>query len=410
MLAGILLGYSSFFAKGQPVYQLHHQVDNLTFVQVLNASVPISDLKSIEADIIVLDFFGTWCGPCIKALPHLAGLQKEFGKNMKVLLISNESEVKLRNFIDKRAGLPFPVVRDADHLFTNSFAPPSYPYTVVLNKDRKIIGIGHAADINANTINTWLTGEMQTMKNSTVPSTPVPVVSLATSNRLVQLSQNFVYATKTDGLTDSLVKAIGDISYQHLVDSLASDEEKIAFWINLYNAFTHAILSKHPDKFNNRNQFFKAKQIAIAGKKFSLDFIEHGILRRSKIKWGLGYLNKWFPGKIEKQLRVEVLDYRIHFALNCGAKSCPPIAFYNPENINPQLEQAALFYLQNEVSYSESENTLYLPAIMSWFRGDFGGKKKMIALIKRNGIIQKEIHPTIKFKAYDWTLYTNNFK
>ncbi len=408
LLIGIIGIFFSHAAKGQEVFKVNQQVENLPFQQVLNMKVPVTKLNNIDAEVIVLDFFGTWCGPCIKALPHLADLQNEFGKAMQIFLISNESEAKLQSFIDKRPGFQFPVVRDVDQMFTKKFAPPSYPYTVVLNKDRKIIGIGNAAEIDAATIKGWLNGEIQTTDEMVNQSTG-NITSLLSSNRLVQLSQNFIYATKTDEPIDSLVKAIYDISFQQLVDSLASDEEKIAFWINLYNGFTHSILSKNPDAYKKRNQFFKAKQIGVAGNKLSLDFIEHGILRRSKVKWGLGYLNKWFPGKMEKQLRVDALDYRIHFALNCGAKSCPPIAFYNPENLNPQLEQAQLAYLQNEVSYNQDENKLYLPAIMSWFRGDFGGKKQMIALVKEKGIIKNELKPKIKFKKYDWTLYTDNF-
>ena len=39
-------------------------------------------------------------------------------------------------------------------------------------------------------------------------------------------------------------------------------------------------------------------------------------------------------------MAVDVIDFRIHFALNCGAKSCPPIAFYSYDKINDQLDLA----------------------------------------------------------------------
>lgn len=70
------------------------------------------------------------------------------------------------------------------------------------------------------------------------------------------------------------------------------------------------------------------------------------------------------------------MDYRTHFALNCGAKSCPPIAFYKPEELNEQLDMAMKVYLQNETTYNQAKNIVELPAIMGWFRRDFGGKKK----------------------------------
>ena len=124
----------------------------------------------------------------------------------------------------------------------------------------------------------------------------------------------------------------------------------------------------------------------------------------------MGYLKKIFPRKTEKQLRVSVLDYRIHFALNCGAKSCPPIAFYKPETINQQLELATKAYLRGEAEYDETTNTVKLPTLMSWFRRDFGGKKKMIELLKPLSVIPADKNPKIKFKDYDWALYLQNYK
>ncbi len=140
--------------------------------------------------------------------------------------------------------------------------------------------------------------------------------------------------------------------------------QKKAFWINLYNAYSNSILKKDPEKYRNRNSFFKAKQIEVAGKTLSLDEIEHDFLRRTKIKWSLGHLNKLFPSRTAKELRVDKVDYRIHFALNCGAKSCPPIAYYIPEKLNQLLNLATKNYLTSEAELKKEENHIYLPAIM----------------------------------------------
>ena len=229
-------------------------------------------------------------------------------------------------------------------------------------------------------------------------------------NKLVQLSQEFMYAAKTGEETAGFIMQLQQLSMDNLQSTIKTDDEKKAFWINLYNAYTQVALKKNPEQYKKRGKFFGSKQIEIAGKQFSLDDIEHGILRRSKIKWSLGHLNKLFPGKTEKALRVDKLDYRLHFALNCGAKSCPPIAFYKPENINQQLDLATKAYLQGEAEYDEATNTVKLPTLMSWFRRDFGGKKKMIALLQQLSIVPADTKPKIKFKTYDWTLYLQNYK
>lgn len=231
-----------------------------------------------------------------------------------------------------------------------------------------------------------------------------------TSNKWIQLSQDFMYAARTDEETAEYITKLQQMSMDELRSSIKTDDEKKAFWINLYNAYTQVALKSNPDQYKKRSRFFGKKQVNIAGEQFSLDDIEHGILRRSKIKWSLGYFNKPFPNKTEKALRVDRLDYRLHFALNCGAKSCPPIAYYNPESIDQQLDLATKAYLKGEAEYDAQSNTVHLPAIMSWFRRDFGGKKKMIGLLQQLSIIPAGKAPKVKFKKYDWTLYLQNYK
>ncbi len=407
----LFLLHLSAAAFAQNSYSLNEEVRDFSFGKIINNSSGISSFKSVSSDVIILDFFGTWCVPCIKALPHLAGLQQKFKDKIAIVLISNEQPAILEKFVAGRQPFSFPVAADEANAITTLFAPPSYPFTVVINKERKIIALTDASSITEKMIEKWVAGKNETGTAVIIVNTPpVATINLGSSNKLVQLSQEFMYAAKTGDNTGKFIQSLSNISYTDLKTRLQSDEEKKAFWINLYNGYTQVLLKQDPGKYKNRGRFFSAKQMTVAGKAFSLDDIEHGILRRSKIKWSLGHLNKLFPGKTEKELRVQELDYRLHFALNCGAKSCPPIAFYNPENLNPQLELATNAYLQSEAEYDAAADVLKLPAIMGWFRRDFGGKRKMVQLLKNKKIVPAESKPGIRFKSYDWTLYTGNYK
>jgi len=226
----------------------------------------------------------------------------------------------------------------------------------------------------------------------------------------MELSQQLLLAAKMQEPTDNLTHLVAGISNLDLIHQLATDDEKKAFWINIYNAFTQIILSRNPEKYKNRNDFFSTKQVIVAGKKLSMDDIEHGILRRSKTKWSLGFFNKLLISEFEKLNRLERFDYRIHFALNCGAKSCPPISFYKVNQIDHQLELAMKSYLSAEVNYNASNNILYIPVILSWYRGDFGGKKGIRNLLKKFSIIPANKNPVIKFKKYNWNLFLENYK
>lgn len=226
----------------------------------------------------------------------------------------------------------------------------------------------------------------------------------------IKISQDLLYAVRTEKSFDSLQQILSTASLADLRRQMQNDDSKKAFWLNIYNAYTQIALQENPGAYKNRNKFFSHKFILIGGKKLSLDLVEHGILRRSKWKYSLGYFNKPFISKFEKQFRVQRLDYRIHFALNCGAKSCPPIAFYKPDQIDKQLDLATRAYLKSETLFNGKYLTVEVPAILNWFRGDFGGKRGIIRLLQQKRIVPENVKPGIVWKKYDWTLSLKAFE
>lgn len=386
------------------------RVKPITIHKLLNAQGSAASFSIPEKKIIILDFFGTWCVPCLKALPSLADIQATYKDVVSVVLISNETPEKLTKFISKRPGFLFPIIVDEQNEWNNVFRPTALPYTVII-RDNQVIDITEAEKITPEVIEGWI-------KKTSISVNPAQKITgqktlamgiTQSANPLVNISQEFIYAAKTGEPVESFVSRLAAISLDELRQRLQTDDAKIAFWINLYNAYTQVALKKDPAQFKKRNAFFKNKELLIAGKKMSLDDIEHDILRRSKIKWSLGYLNKPFPSNREKLLRVNRLDNRIHFALNCGAKSCPPIAFYSDEKLQEQLELATKSFLNGEAQYDTAKGIIYLPKLMSWFRADFEGKKGMIRLLKKNAVIPETAAPKIKFKKYDWSLTLSNY-
>jgi thiol-disulfide isomerase/thioredoxin len=411
-----LLFYNASFA--QNAYKTNDFVKDIVAKKIINYSTTSSSLKNLKGKITILDFFGTWCVPCIKALPELKTYKNKFKDDVNVVLISTEAETKLNTFISTRKPFDFPIIVDEDNLFTSAFMPPSYPFTIVLDKNLKVLAITNAADLSDEILKKFIQGQKNNVeeKKITYPTDTIKKVttkmstSISKENKIVQLSQDFVYAAKTNENVATFITKLKELDYDTLLNNLQTDDERKAFWINLYNAYTNSSLHQNPNQYESRNKFFKAKNIIVAGKVFSLDKIEHGILRRSKIKWSLGYLNKLFPNKVEKKLRVDRLDNRIHFALNCGAKSCPPIAFYKSSTIDNQLDAATNAFLTSEVKFEKEQNTVELPILLSWFRRDFGGKKRIISMLKKMQLIPENVQPKITFKKYDWTLYLDNFK
>ncbi|MGB3143177.1 MAG: DUF547 domain-containing protein, partial [Maribacter sp.] len=144
-----------------------------------------------------------------------------------------------------------------------------------------------------------------------------------------QLSQDFLTKIKTNQDTQEIQNTLANTTIKELDNALDSNNKRLAFWVNIYNAYIQVILQKNPELYDDRGSFFKMDQIAIAGDTVSFAKIEHGLIRKSQLEYGLGYIRKWFPNKFERKLRVDDPVYNIHFALNCGAKDCPPVAIYD---------------------------------------------------------------------------------
>jgi thiol-disulfide isomerase/thioredoxin len=412
LFTALLLILPGGFLSAQDNYKQGDQVNNFQVEKILNHSVSSTSFNDLKKDLTIIDFFGTWCVPCTKALPKLSTLQEKYKDNVRIVLVSIEEEAKLAKFISTGKAFSLPLIVDDNKSITTVFNPPSYPFTVIINKAGTIIVLPEYDQLTDEAIQQWLKNTQAGNKYTSEQKkqmVPVPQ-NTSSDNLIVKLSQDFVYAVKTGEPTHAFTTQLTNLKLEQLINELNTDAEKMAFWINVYNGFTQVILKKDPDKYKKRNQFFGDKQITIAGHLLSLDKIEHGILRHSKVKWSLGYIGKLFPKEIEKQLRVDKTDARLHFTLNCGAKSCPPIAFYRSENIIQQLQVAAKAYLSAEAEYDSAKGLLKLPAIMGWFRGDFGGKKGMRKLMKELELIPAEASPRIKFKKYNWDLYLNNYK
>jgi len=222
-------------------------------------------------------------------------------------------------------------------------------------------------------------------------------------------AQYLLFKLKTEESAQHEIDFLSTVSLADLDAHLADESMKKAFWINIYNAFIILKIKENTELFKNkRNQFFTKKWLLIAQQKLSFDDIEHGILRRSKHKYSRGAFNKPFfrISKFEKKFRLDSLDYRIHFALNCGAVSCPPVAFYDAEKIDKQLELAKSNFLRNESKFDEASNTLHVSKIFFWFIRDFGRKKGIVQIHKDLKIIPKYGLPLVRFKDYDWnTIY-----
>ena len=240
-------------------------------------------------------------------------------------------------------------------------------------------------------------------------STPVERPAGPTQDHgYVRAAVDLMQAVKDGQSTTGLQELLAQADPKKLSEELTNDDLRRTFWINVYNAYIIILLSDDPSLFDDRGDFFKADRITIAGQPLSFDMVEHGILRRSKNKLSLGFLQKVVVPDFEKLFRVDEVDARIHFALNCGAKSCPPVRVYHPGKVNEELDANSRYYLQKATTVEDDD--VLTTTLFSWFRADFGDRGGITAYLRRYEAIPPTLEdPSIDFDDYDWTLDIDNF-
>ncbi|MFP8957779.1 DUF547 domain-containing protein [Natrialbaceae archaeon A-CW3] len=230
----------------------------------------------------------------------------------------------------------------------------------------------------------------------------------------LSISGDLLYTVKTGGDRSALRDRLASFDRTQLERALGGRPQKLAFWLNCYNAYVQILLEDDPSLLDgsalDRWRFFARDRIPIAGVWLSLDDIEHGMLRSSKHPWGMGYLPRLFPSAFERRFRLESVDPRIHFALNCGTESCPPVAVYSPTDVESELEIATEWFLEENVSYDSDENVARVPRVFLWYRGDFGGSDGIRSFLERYDVISGNAKPAIEYDEHDWSVELGDYR
>jgi len=206
----------------------------------------------------------------------------------------------------------------------------------------------------------------------------------------------------------------------HQVDlDVLSDNEKKTFFLNIYNALViHGNIERGvPNSLSSRVSFYRRVSYRIGPHAYSLDDIEHGILRGNRKHSSFLFQKKQFGKKDARRcFALTSCDPRLHFALNCGAKSCPPIRIYSADNLDYGLNAAAFNFCNDDSNFKVDvpNRQIVISQIFKWYKSDFGKHKKdVIQWISRYLLpytkaelfeVLESDRYQISYAKYDWQL------
>jgi len=194
---------------------------------------------------------------------------------------------------------------------------------------------------------------------------------------------------KDEALLDKYLTILSNTDVKSLTGN-----RRFAFYINAYNAFTiKLILTRFPgiNSIKEIGGFFSnpwsKKFILLQGRKVSLDYIEHDVLR------------------------PEFKDPRVHFAINCASKSCPPLlnAPYESNILENQLDNRARKFINDPKNTFFKGDTLFISKIFKWFKEDFSDNPLLFIQQYASIEIKEKLNlrkgsMTIRYLDYDWSL------
>ena len=186
----------------------------------------------------------------------------------------------------------------------------------------------------------------------------------------------------------------------------------IGFWFNAYNAcvLTGVLEAGAPASVLDTEGFFESECLRIAGLGFSLDDIEHGLLRGNRHK----------PGRLRAPMAKHdprlaftplVYDERMHFALYTASRSSPALRAFHAGRLEHELEEAAGEYVRRSARVEQDGALLVVPKLFHWYAADFGGENGVLEFVlarleddavdlvdRRSGRVK------LRYVDYDWRL------
>jgi hypothetical protein len=183
------------------------------------------------------------------------------------------------------------------------------------------------------------------------------------------------------------------LSKNHPNEKNWSRDERLAYWLNAYNAFTIKLICNYYPVQSIKDV---KKGVPFVSDTWTIDFIK--IEKRN-----------YSLNNIEHNIvRPTFNDPRVHFALNCASISCPKLLgeAYRADVLQKQLDGQARDFLKDTFRNKiTSANKAEVSKLFTWFAGDFKKvEPSVVAFINRYSDIKLAENAQIDFLEYDWAL------
>lgn len=147
------------------------QVPEIEFNTLLNSPLKSVKLSQLKGKVVLIDFWATWCSPCVAAMPHLQALQKKFKNKLQVITVSDETVKRVDLFLKvKPSNLWFAV--DKGETLNVLFPHRTIPHVVLIDAEGKLIANTSSEEVTEEVIEKLIKKENVSLKVKSDNMTP----------------------------------------------------------------------------------------------------------------------------------------------------------------------------------------------------------------------------------------------
>lgn len=195
----------------------------LLLAQPLQVNTIVQENKITEftnQKLILLDFWATWCGPCIPATQQLEVFQSENKSDVFIVSISDESNEKITKFLAKKP-IDLMVIEDDKGNTFDKFKVERRPYAVLLNTKGQLLWEGHPSDLSQSKLKNFV------RKNSSLPNVQLEevfkVMNISTKAEKIEIDKFTVELSNDTNFQDYFYKEDGIVNYNGSIANLIAE-------------------------------------------------------------------------------------------------------------------------------------------------------------------------------------------
>lgn len=176
--------------------------------RIVNYKSKTANLYDFKRDLLIIDFWASWCSPCIAMFPKTDSIQKEFAGNVQFLSVTQEDSKTVTLFLDKMKTVKKLNVVSVvnDRLLSKHFPHNTMPHFVWINRQGIIVAITGSEEINRYNIKNYLDGKQLKLTNKTDSKRSMDIMKTAfTEHYAIIINDDTLNATKEDLEKDRLM-------------------------------------------------------------------------------------------------------------------------------------------------------------------------------------------------------------